>query len=202
MSSGALDYVCNRVMDAAYKVARQAKRPLHRAFSEHLYKVSKALYALEGVMSSDLAEGEEDDAIRAVLNDGAELEAATEAATIALAELRSAIERSKHTPGPWRAGRPDMRTIVDGVPSKWVYGPEREGGNGYIAVASGTASADWDEVMANARLIAAAPDLLEACEAALANLDYLREQWGFHASREMTGKLRAAVAKANGETDA
>lgn len=109
MSSGALDYVCNRVTDAAYKVARQAKRPLHRAFSEHLYKVSKALYALEGVMSSDLAEGEEDDAIRAVLNDGAELEAATEAATIALAELRSAIEAHAGAVASRTAGHGDDR---------------------------------------------------------------------------------------------
>lgn len=109
---------------------------------------------------------------------------------------------SKHTPGPWYAGRPDMQTVVDGVGSKWIYGPEDSGVGGYVAVASGLASDDWGVIMANACLIAAAPDLLEACEAALANLDYLREQWGFHASREMTGKLRAAVAKANGETDA
>lgn len=65
-----------------------------------------------------------------------------------------------HTPGPWEAGRPDMATIVDDVPSKWVYGPKRPGGNGYIAVASGQACDDWSEIMANARLIAASPTLL------------------------------------------
>lgn len=28
---------------------------------------------------------------------------------------------SKHTKGPWKAGRADMATLVDGVDSKWVY---------------------------------------------------------------------------------
>ena len=56
--------------------------------------------------------------------------------------------------GPWEAGRPDMATIVDGVSSKWIYS-----GNTYVAVASGRASEDWDVIMNNARLIAAAPDL-------------------------------------------
>lgn len=64
--------------------------------------------------------------------------------------------RRAHTPGPWKAGRPDMATIVDGFNSKWVYA-----GNKYIAVASGQDIRDWDEVMANAHLIAAAPDFYD-----------------------------------------
>lgn len=64
---------------------------------------------------------------------------------------------SKHTPGPWKAGRPDMGTLVDGVESKWIYA-----GGKYVAVASGRVSDDWFEIMANARLIAAAPELLDA----------------------------------------
>lgn len=105
----------------------------------------------------------------------------------------------KHTPGPWQAGRPDMRTIVDGVPSKWIYGPEVEGGDGYLAVASGRASSDWDEVMANARLIAAAPDLLAACETVLTKLDYIVNLWGAEGvTRTIQDQLRAAVAKAKG----
>ncbi len=66
---------------------------------------------------------------------------------------------STSTPGPWKAGRPDMATIVDGVDSKWIYagstGPMRQ----YCAIASGPIDGDWDEVMGNAHLIAAAPDL-------------------------------------------
>jgi hypothetical protein len=51
-----------------------------------------------------------------------------------------------------------MATVVDGVKSKWVYA-----GDQYVAVASGRIDGGWDEVMANARLIAAAPALLAAC---------------------------------------
>lgn len=67
------------------------------------------------------------------------------------------MSETKFTIGPWKAGRADMATLVDGVSSKWVYA-----GDLYVAVASGLASEDWDEVMANAHLIAAAPDLYAA----------------------------------------
>lgn len=35
---------------------------------------------------------------------------------------------SKHTPGPWRAGRPDMATIVEGFESKYIYSEKRKYG--------------------------------------------------------------------------
>lgn len=49
------------------------------------------------------------------------------------------------------------------------------------------------ETFANARLIAAAPDLLEACEAA--------EQWlaGWASASPYIAQLQAAIAKARGE---
>lgn len=62
-----------------------------------------------------------------------------------------------HTPGPWEPGRPDMATLIDGVDSKWIYA-----GDKYVAVASGMDVKDWEEVMANARPIAKAPELLAA----------------------------------------
>lgn len=62
-----------------------------------------------------------------------------------------------HTPGPWEFGRSDMATLVDGVQSKWIYAGEQ-----YVAVASGHIDGDWKQVIANARLIASAPDLLKA----------------------------------------
>lgn len=62
-----------------------------------------------------------------------------------------------HTPGPWEPGRPDMATLVDGVESKWIYA-----GDKCVAIASGMDVEDWEEVMANARLIAKAPALLSA----------------------------------------
>lgn len=69
---------------------------------------------------------------------------------------------AEHTPGPWNPGRSDMGTVVDNHLSKWIYA-----GDQYVAVASGRIAGPWDEVMANARLIAAAPDLLAACKAML-----------------------------------
>jgi hypothetical protein len=51
---------------------------------------------------------------------------------------------------------------------------------------------------ANARLMAAAPDLLAACEALLAEADYMG---GIHGVRVMSSdvaKVRAAMAKAKG----
>ena len=52
---------------------------------------------------------------------------------------------------------------------------------------------DFDEVIANARLIAAAPELLEACKKA--------EGWlsGWASAEPYIDVLRAAIAKATGE---
>lgn len=54
------------------------------------------------------------------------------------------------TPGPWVAGRGDVATIVDGYESKWIYAKDR-----YLAIVSGYEIPNWEEVMANARFIAA-----------------------------------------------
>jgi len=57
---------------------------------------------------------------------------------------------TKHTPGPWKIGL---------NPGPMVYTPD---GTSQIADARGVAVTK-DESKANARLIAAAPELLEAC---------------------------------------
>lgn len=64
----------------------------------------------------------------------------------------------KHTPGPWRLHEQRGRTYV-------VAGRGVEAGEfmGHL-IAAETTCPDWP---ANARLIAAAPDLLAACEAVL-----------------------------------
>ena len=91
------------------------------------------------------------------------------------AELTAALDRLEDlakaaTPGPWKAGRPDMATIVDGVESKWIYAGEQ-----YCAVASGRIDGEWSEVMANAQLIAysrtALPALVKAFREALPILE-------------------------------
>jgi hypothetical protein len=61
-----------------------------------------------------------------------------------------------HTPGPWEAGRADMKSEVNSYFGKWVYAGER-----FIAATTSQDIESWDEVMANANLIAAAPEMLE-----------------------------------------
>ena len=91
MSGGSLDYVYSRVQDAAHTILSRAESPTHHAFAAQLLKVSEALRAMEWMLSCDTSPGSETAAIRAVLSDGAELEAATESAKKALAELQSAL---------------------------------------------------------------------------------------------------------------
>lgn len=71
-------------------------------------------------------------------------------------------KKLKYTPGPWNAGRADMATIEYGAESKWIYGGKNQK---YVALASGIDIKSFEEVMSNAFLIAAAPDLYEALKA-------------------------------------
>lgn len=81
---------------------------------------------------------------------------------------------TKHTPGPWFAGS-----------SGRVYA---KGGQNLVASVIG--ASELPIPAANARLIAAAPELLVACEDALNNLPV---------DGECAALIRAAVAKATGE---
>ncbi len=95
---------------------------------------------------------------------------------------------SKHTPGPW--AMPDSgqgRISKVGANGGW---------DGLIATADcGDYARSRDEGLANARLIAAAPDLLEALRGAL-------EHWPVPSSickdRPAYEAARAAIAKATG----
>lgn len=96
------------------------------------------------------------------------------------------MSKMTFTPGPWQAtGR-----IVEAD-------PERDGNECVIALVGMGESARND---ADARLIAAAPELLEACEAMRIYLEEVAperndapEFWG------MLDQARAAIAKAKGE---
>ena len=115
-----------------------------------------------------------------------------------------------HTPGPWSV---DLDYVSrDGRASI--------NSEGWIALARVVVRMEGDETtcedgIANARLIAAAPDLLEALEAAIAMLDALKAEsgrdieWGeedpfrmgeWFESQELTAmeNMRAAIAKAKG----
>ena len=91
MSGGSLNYVYSAVEGAAMTVSALAETTLHRAFASHLHKVAKALKDLEWMLSCDTSPGSEELAIRAVLHEGAEIEAATEQARKALADLEAAL---------------------------------------------------------------------------------------------------------------
>lgn len=85
---------------------------------------------------------------------------------------------SKHTPGPWHH-EIDTVFIRDGVSVQPVtHHMDSQG-------------------MADARLIAAAPDLLEALEAMLLGWETGR---GYSDAENQIGKARAAIIKATGGT--
>lgn len=92
---------------------------------------------------------------------------------------------SKHTPGPWRVN--DQRE--SGVMNNGVY--VLGGRNNFVRVFD-----EWrdEEIqLANARLIAAAPELLDALKSVQA------ARQGHYWLNEITEKIDAAIAKAMGE---
>jgi hypothetical protein len=91
--------------------------------------------------------------------------------------------------GPWE--------IEDcGVYDELLIASEDTGG-GYVATVY-ESDCNWGRL--NAKLIAAAPDLLEACESIHADLDYLQRLWGPEGvTQRAVEKLEAAIRKAKGE---
>ena len=94
--------------------------------------------------------------------------------------------RSKHTPGPWKAN-----LYLGGAYAINRMAPNGER-LGRIAVVDGMI-----ETKANARLIAAAPDLLEAAKNLLAMTE---GQTIFNYMEPQLEAVRAAIAKAGGGT--
>ena len=107
---------------------------------------------------------------------------------------------SAHTPGPWFASYAGDMSINAGDPvqrgSYTTYPISIVGGCGCCGSPFGVD--DPDECAANARLIAAAPDLLEALETAL---DGWQREFEYLAKRtpEWVTEARHAIAKATGE---
>jgi hypothetical protein len=99
---------------------------------------------------------------------------------------------SKHTPGPWEANGYHIRQRVTGTRSisEVAYtGPHHTAPHEYPKSCRLV-----DE--ANARLIAAAPDLLEALEAIM---DSDLWEWNGSAAFWLQDKVKAAINKAKGE---
>ena len=96
------------------------------------------------------------------------------------------MSQAKHTPGPWQV------TIDCGA--NVIRAAEKEVRDGVIAyMFSDCVASTWGGVNeANARLIAAAPDLLAALIDVVGDDESLQNPWRVAA--------RAAIAKATGET--
>ena len=99
---------------------------------------------------------------------------------------------SKHTPGEWT-----MRPLTNGADVEKI---EADGSATLVAAVYG-----GDSWPANARLIAAAPDLLEACNEVLAWValataegDPYRNPQSIANAKEDLAKLQAAIRKAEG----
>lgn len=87
---------------------------------------------------------------------------------------------SAHTPGPWAADFGEAYAVTAPDKGRVAICTNLKGAHGMGGRRTG------DEVEANARLIAAAPDLLEALEVLVAELGDCR----------LTEPARAAIAKA------
>ncbi|CUI82783.1 Uncharacterised protein [Achromobacter xylosoxidans] len=103
-----------------------------------------------------------------------------------------------HTPGPWTLET--VRTVSGFCHKVGPFPARREGGDPrhaclYSDYPSESNPAD-QELLANARLIAAAPELLEALEWALRAMEARNPLW---AEGERFIAARAAIAKAKGE---
>jgi len=98
---------------------------------------------------------------------------------------------SKHTPGTWKA------IDVDCIITDWPDDELTVDDGHYGTVARVYCHTDEDTTRANARLIAAAPDLLAACKAALVRLETIERDKGIH-SHETLPELRAVISNATG----
>jgi hypothetical protein len=97
----------------------------------------------------------------------------------------------KHTPGPWaRIGTTVYALMHDG----WKRGVEQFK-NRFTVQVQRDRECSEEEAEANARLIAAAPDLLEALEQAVTSM----QDSGYPNSHVAVRAARAAIAKATQE---
>lgn len=99
------------------------------------------------------------------------------------------VKTPKHTPGPWRAWDPEGRG-GDAIPIIDSHGAMFAA----VEAIDITDEQAHEQQQANAQLIVAAPDLLAACNAALAYLDA-------EDSAGLVAEIAAAVAKAEGRME-
>jgi hypothetical protein len=97
---------------------------------------------------------------------------------------------TKHTPGPWSIqGQWQLKTDTgEWVDAECVEAPK-------WGIIGAWVDASCDEAAANARLVAAAPELLEACKSMLSSGGLIGDRPDVLSAVQ---KLRRAVAKAEG----
>lgn len=101
----------------------------------------------------------------------------------------------KHTPGPWFITGSMTKYVEARIPGRMIQ---------EVAACGPTAADDGygDQQMANAQLIAAAPELLESLTYALIDFDNWAAHEDHHPHEHLVAwaeKARAAIAKAKGE---
>jgi hypothetical protein len=102
---------------------------------------------------------------------------------------------SEHTPGPWLQVTHTAYALQQ---VGWRKG-EPEMGNRFTAHVQGASGTTSEELAANARLIAAAPELLEAAKA-LAGLYHGLNQGRSFPTQAQCDQAISAIAKAEGRT--
>ena len=100
------------------------------------------------------------------------------------------MSEAKHTPGPWRV------EVDTGPEAAWERKWPTIHAEKYEVVGCEGLYGDYETDMANARLIAAAPDLLDALKALTHSLDV--EDLVHDDQRSSFAAARAAIAKATG----
>ena len=104
------------------------------------------------------------------------------------------MSKTEHTPGPWICVHDHDKHFIE---------PSDETPNGdYIAYCSGQGDFSPDVAAANGDLIAAAPELLDALIALVAEIEYLADSGVLPISAKNHKKIssaREAIKKAKGE---
>ncbi len=108
------------------------------------------------------------------------------------------IARVKPTPGPWRCEpSPEWGNAFDIF--SYGYHPDQQVGVGLATVYGESVSGNVQEnAVANAQLVAACPDLLDACRTVYRLLDAKWEGRRSDAERGLLLTLEQAIAKAEG----
>lgn len=92
---------------------------------------------------------------------------------------------AKHTPGPWKI---EPSIPEEGVKCIWIKGANTES---YRPEIGAVFAPQHEKAFSDARLIAAAPELLGALESMLEHAEFSTQQ-----GREAFAKARAAITKA------